>query len=352
MLHTSSDTVNGSSRIGAAAQGANGKQRAAMTVTNLARRFDLNDARAVYKLAAQSATAQSGDHPAQDNELSAKVNDALGVIEQAVDKFGLDRLALSFNGGKDCTVLVHLLAAVAVKRSIPQSQFLEEEEEPVMEAEQPVKPPTPLLPTLSSVYVRCLSPFPQVESFVNECSEWYNLELEAVEGGMRAALQEYLDKIEHKRRAQGRTDKIEAVLQLELTSFPFFRPSPAQLTAFDRTDKGWPDFMRVHPILDWSYAQIWDFLRHPQLTLGGGSLEWCELYDYGYTSLGSTHNTFPNPLLRSIEDGGAGVGGWRPAWELQDGSQERAGRERLADDVSRIQQQAVEPESGAANATI
>lgn len=74
-----------------------------------------------------------------------------------------------------------------------------------------------------------------------------------------------------------------------------------------------------------------------------------------YTSLGSTHNTFPNPLLRrtpsstplstpspSTPTSGAqivdlsqtqstevtdGVGGWLPAWELTDESQERAGRE-------------------------
>jgi len=44
-----------------------------------------------------------------------------------------------------------------------------------------------------------------------------------------------------------------------------------------------------------------------------------------YTSLGSTHNTFPNPLLRS--DDPKALDSWKPAWDLQDGSQERAGRE-------------------------
>jgi FAD synthetase len=76
---------------------------------------------------------------------------------------------------------------------------------------------------------------------------------------------------------------------------------------------------------------------------------------FRYTSIGSTHNTFPNPCLRrtpsttnpsspssssssspripgtttttdsaSIDQS---VGSWLPAWELKDGSQERAGRE-------------------------
>lgn len=55
----------------------------------------------------------------------------------------------------------------------------------------------------------------------------------------------------------------------------------AHLTPFVPTDAGWPEFMRVHPILDWTYDEIWDFLRHTNLTLGDGTIEWCELYDYG-----------------------------------------------------------------------
>lgn len=34
-------------------------------------------------------------------------------------------------------------------------------------------------------------------------------------------------------------------------------PHGQTLTHFDRTDHGWPDFMRVHPVIDWHYAEIW-----------------------------------------------------------------------------------------------
>lgn len=44
-----------------------------------------------------------------------------------------------------------------------------------------------------------------------------------------------------------------------------------------------------------------------------------------YTSLGSTYNTFPNPLLKDMADSTV-LGGWRPAWELTDETKERAGR--------------------------
>lgn len=34
-------------------------------------------------------------------------------------------------------------------------------------------------------------------------------------------------------------------------------PHGAKLTFFDPTDHGWPKFMRVHPVIDWHYAEIW-----------------------------------------------------------------------------------------------
>lgn len=90
-------------------------------------------------------------------------------------------------------------------------------------------------------------------------------------------------------------------------------PFCARLSGLDATDNGWPPFMRCHPILEWSYAQIWDYLQRR-------NVPYCSLYDMGYTSLGPKALTMPNPfLLRS--DGTYG-----PAFELQDESKERAGR--------------------------
>lgn len=87
--------------------------------------------------------------------------------------------------------------------------------------------------------------------------------------------------------------------------------------------------MRIHPVIDWHYAEIWAFIRH----LG---VEYCPLYDDGYTSLGGTNDTHPNPMLRRVkatpEDGAAEDRKWernnayRPAYELMDDDEERLGR--------------------------
>lgn len=88
--------------------------------------------------------------------------------------------------------------------------------------------------------------------------------------------------------------------------------APGQET-FCPSSKGWPAFMRVNPILDWTYHDVWEFLVC-------AGLPYCELYDRGYTSLGSVANTVPNAALLR-EDGN-----YAPAHQLPDARLERAGR--------------------------
>ncbi len=59
------------------------------------------------------------------------------------------------------------------------------------------------------------------------------------------------------------------------------------------------------------------FLRHLKIP-------YCELYDLGYTSLGGTNDTHPNPALK-VEDGGKTK--YRPAYELTKDEEERLGRD-------------------------
>ncbi|KAG2217606.1 hypothetical protein INT45_001768 [Circinella minor] len=210
-----------------------------------------------------------------DLSLSKPVKEALQVIEEAYKEFGFEATSLSFNGGKDCTVLLHLVVAVLSRLGQPTS-------------------------IIRTVYVTCLNPFPHVDEFVHICSKRYRLDTVSIPGPMREALQKFLDCSHPKPKA----------------IFVGIRrndPYAEKLTHFDMTDKGWPQFMRVHPIVNWSYKNIWDFLIQLRIP-------YCSLYDDGYTSLGSMNNTHPNPDLARKD------GGFFPAYMLQNESHERCGR--------------------------
>ena len=54
----------------------------------------------------------------EDHELSSCVKQSIDVIENALRIFGINQLAVSFNGGKDATIVLHLVRFVLFKRNI------------------------------------------------------------------------------------------------------------------------------------------------------------------------------------------------------------------------------------------
>ena len=224
-------------------------------------------------------------------------------MERALALYGRDGMALSFNGGKDSTVLLHIVRAALALHDEKKNDHIHN------------RTPTPLSVTSASVV--CSSPlgvpafffqrdddFPEIRDFVDHVNTTYcSGELTYVSS------HDYKGEMENVMRRTGARAFLIGTRRGD--------PNAADQEHYSPSSRGWPPFMRINPIIDWSFAEVWSFLR----TTG---VRYCDLYDHGYTSIGAVHNTFPNTALRRPD------GGYEPAWALADGRMERAGRSAAA----------------------
>jgi FAD synthetase len=148
----------------------------------------------------------------------------------------LEEISLSYNGGKDCLVLLILyIAALASHPSFA--------EPPASTAQASTNTSTTTLTSIPSVYIISAHPFPEVETFVSSTTVTYSLDLKRYAQDMKTAFEDYL-------QAQ---PKVKAIFVGTRRT----DPHGGKLTHFDETDHGWPRFMRVHPVIDWCYVDIW-----------------------------------------------------------------------------------------------
>ncbi|KAF3926533.1 hypothetical protein AA313_de0200234 [Arthrobotrys entomopaga] len=297
---------------------------------------------------------------------------SLFVIAKAIEVYGLEHIAISFNGGKDCLVLLVLLVAVLdeyytweqsskpiaaftasrVYPNTPESVLLTAGDLPSLstpssqssaentpphsrDGPSPIPPPRRLSTcsphSIHTVYIHSTHPFAEVDKFVTECVDSYHLDLLRYDekNGMKHAFKVYLQQNPNVKTIFVGTRRTD--------------PHGGTLNHFDMTDGGWPRFMRCHPVIDWCYGDVWGFLRELEIP-------YCTLYDLGYTSLGGTTDTHPNPALQrkptapasedepvspredeaTMERRKSLVSCFRPAYELEfeADSKERLGRDK------------------------
>ncbi|XP_009125503.1 FAD synthase [Brassica rapa] len=224
-----------------------------------------------------------------DKRLKTKYNNAIFVIRRALSLYSIEEVAFSFNGGKDSTVLLHLLRA---------GYFLHKKELTCSNggiSNFPVR----------TIYFESPSAFTEINSFTYDAAQTYDLQLDIIRQDFKSGLEALL-----------KANPIRAIF----LGVRIGDPTAVGQEQFSPSSPGWPPFMRVNPILDWSYRDVWAFL----LTC---KVKYCSLYDQGYTSIGSIHDTVPNALL-SVNDTTSSSKEklFKPAYLLSDGRLERAGR--------------------------
>jgi FAD synthetase len=198
----------------------------------------------------------------EDTVLRTKVAKALSVLSRTLALYPVESIALSFNGGKDSTVLLHLLRAALAGASSggPDTGGTSREADHGLGG-------------IRTFFFENSKDFQQVIDFVHDLDGKHQLHVDYLSNpGFQAGLIEYLS-----------AHSIKAIVLGTRRG----DPNAGDQEYFCPSSEGWPPFMRVNPIIDWTYHDVWAFLKH----IG---VDWCSLYDQGYTSLGSRFNTAPN----------------------------------------------------------
>lgn len=280
-----------------------------------------------------------------DCQCLAVVAEAAETVCEAFCKYGTTGVAVSFNGGKDCTAVLDLACRLNPVPDIP-------------------------LPMLC-IDVPGESIFPEVEESISLAVARYPVKLFRYHMSLRDGLDSFLRE----------NPSIQAIF----IGVRRIDPKSESLKIFQATDPGWPAHMRIHPILNWPYDAVWHYLmRPPNLACcvqngcihdeqrhgnndsvafehygslddaisterriaicsaldkcsnipefcGPKPVPYCSLYDNGYTSIGSVENTAPNPYLLTHDcdhQQTDTISQYLPARMLSDPLTERAGRIR------------------------
>jgi FAD synthetase len=203
--------------------------------------------------------------------------EAYDAISQAFATYGREHLALAFNGGKDCLIVFQLVKCYLERH--PEIRW-------------------PLV-----VYFHREDEFPEVIEFMFSTAKKNYVPILTLTSGFKEGLKELKEQY-----------AIEAILMGQRKTDPY-----APSAIFAKTTDGWPDIMRINPILNLNYSGVWQFLKSTNTS-------YCTLYDNGYTSLGAKSKTLPNKRLSFDEK----TSKYRPAHELvveNEQEDERSGRD-------------------------
>ena len=205
-----------------------------------------------------------------------KLRRSLDCIERTLLEYGASRTCISFNGGKDCCAVLYLFYAVATRLAVPlplNVLFIK-----MRPCDQFAEMDDFIERVVQGFYggARTLAYLPLCD---DDCASGNGNGTGATTRSLKSCLQVL---------KRTRPDIASILMGTRRSDSPYFE----RMGEFAPTDGDWPSYMRVNPILDWTYGEIWLLIRLLQLP-------YCSLYDRGYTSLDNKANSVPNKALKS-----------------------------------------------------
>lgn len=211
----------------------------------------------------------------------ARLSHSVSVIERALKGSKSTQTCIAFNGGKDCCVVLYLFFACALRLGFDFP--------------------------LNVIIISIANPFDQMERFIfDELKSFYAGRIEyIVLDDTTKTLKERLFTLK-----ASHPDLENILMGTRRSDAHYFK----NMCEFEPTDADWPPFVRVNPILDWTYSEVWFFIRLLKLP-------YCVLYDQGYTSVDHANNTRPN---QTLFDSSSNT--YLPAYFLSNDDHERTSR--------------------------
>lgn len=219
-------------------------------------------------------------------------------INHIYDVFRLcnENVFLCFNGGKDAVVTLHLFRCAYAKYLKDTNGKIE-------------KPKLVYFKTENDE-------FPEVSQFLNESVFVFDFDLYVFDGTWEKGVINFMNEFhEHykERINQEGGRVVDTVpdrgtgsgsslgkLEKKNTYIPIVSfvmgtrvndPYCEGLEILNISSKGLPPYLYLNPIFYWSYGAVWTFILYFKL-------DYCILYNHGYTSIGSTSDTIRNEYLK------------------------------------------------------
>ncbi|CAD2109487.1 FAD synthetase, putative [Plasmodium vinckei] len=207
--------------------------------------------------------------------------DIITAIDHIYDMFRLckENVFLSFNGGKDAVVILHLFRCAYAK-------YLYDIKGKI------IKP--------KLIYFKDdENEFPEVYQFLNECVYIYDFDINVINGKWDTSITNFIEIIQTQYK-----DICVEKLNIKTTDSCLLPPPIAfingtryndtnseKLHILNVSSKGLPPYLYLNPIFYWTYGAVWTFILYFKI-------DYCILYDHGYSSIGSMKDTIKNEFLK------------------------------------------------------